>query len=136
MPNRLPSPRSARLTAAALAAGLALSMTAARAQFVAERYHLTESERAELTAGRDHLQKTLDALEEQSRKTGKPAADRIPDARIYLDAVDRDLRQDLFFSARNANDARACLKEGEARADALGQGQAPWERRPGVAALG
>src|SRR5437879_2960273 len=96
-----------------------LAAGAARAQFVAQRYQLSQAERTELAAGRDHLRMAVDALAAQSRKSGQPKAEQIPDAEIYLDAVDRSLRQELFFSPQQVTQARACLKEGEERAAAL-----------------
>lgn len=106
------------------------------AQFGDQRYMLTDGERQELSAGRDQLRKTVDALREQSRRTGKPRADQLPDVEIYLDAVDRNLGQNLFFSKANADQAKSCLKEGESRAAALKNGETPWERQKGTVVLG
>lgn len=108
----------------------------ARAQWVAQRYMPTEAERQELTAGLAELRKSLAALQEQAARTGKPRADQIPDAEIYVDAVDRNLRQNLFFQPRYVELARACLKEGAARIAALRDGKAPWERQNGLVVFG
>jgi hypothetical protein len=74
--------------------------TPSSAQFQTGRYTLTAAEKTSLTEGRDHLQQAMDALKEQSSKTGKPSADPLLDAEIFLSAVDLSLRQDLFFSNR------------------------------------
>ncbi|MBM3459836.1 MAG: hypothetical protein FJX77_15050, partial [Armatimonadetes bacterium] len=119
--------------------GIALTALAPRdtaAQFVADRYPLTEAEKQELTAGRDRLREALAGLKEQSVRTGSPRADQIPDAEIYLEAVDRALRQSLFFAARDAAAARELVKEGRSRAAALARGEAPWERRTGLVSFG
>jgi hypothetical protein len=115
---------------------LAGSVPASRAQFVAQRYTLTEAERQELTAGRDHLRAAIEGLKEQARRSGRPRAEQLPDVEIFLDAVDRNLGQNLFFSATNVTQARALLKEGEERAAALAEGKAPWERQTGVVVFG
>ncbi|MCC2672857.1 MAG: Prolyl oligopeptidase family protein, partial [Armatimonadetes bacterium] len=118
-----------------LAGSLALC-GAVRAQFLDQRYKLTSEERRELAAGRDRLQKAIAALKDQSIRTGQPTAFQIPDAEIYFEALDRNLRQDLFFASSSVEQARACLKEGEARAAALKEGKAPWDRQTGFLNLG
>src|SRR6185369_12351647 len=82
------------------------------AQFQTGRYTLTAEEKTPLMEGRDHLQQAMSALKEQARKTGKPSADQIPDAEIFLNAVDLSLRQNLFFSKQSVTQANACLREG------------------------
>ena len=108
----------------------------ANAQFQKERYTLTADERQELTQGRDHLRQELTALREQKGATDKTLAPMLPDVEIFLDAVDRNLQQDLFFSKQNVAQAKACLTEGESRLTALRDGKMPWLRQAGVVVLG
>lgn len=114
----------------------ALLSGAVWAQFLDGRYTLTEAESQELRAGRDRLRQAIAGLKEQSLRTRIPTAEQIPDVEIYLDAVDRNLRQSLFFSRASVDQARACLKEGEARAAALARGNAPWLHQKGFITLG
>ncbi|MGV3720973.1 MAG: prolyl oligopeptidase family serine peptidase [Actinomycetota bacterium] len=109
---------------------------AAHAQFVEQRYALTAPERQELVAGRERLAASVSQLKAQSARTGVPTAEQIPDAEIYLDAVDRNLRQNLFFAASSVAQARDCLKAGTARVEALKTGKAPWEKQTGYVTLG
>jgi len=109
---------------------------AAHAQFLEQRYALTDAERLELATGRDALARAVTALKAQSARAGVPAADAIPDAEIYLDAVDRNLRQNLFFAANGVAQARECLKAGVERATALTEGKMPWMRQSGYLTLG
>lgn len=115
---------------------LLLASPPSHAQFQPEKYTLTADEKQQLTSGRDHLKSEVDALRVQSVKTGKPTADLLPDVEIYLDAVDRNLQQDLFFSKANVQQALSCLKDGEARATALTEGKSPWTHQTGVLVLG
>jgi poly(3-hydroxybutyrate) depolymerase len=107
----------------------------ANAQFKSPIYTLTESERRELTSGRDELGKSIDALKASLRNQRTLAA-RIPDAEIYFEAVDRNLRQKLLFGAGQVKQARACLAEGRKRVDALSRGETPWLHKTGVVLLG
>ncbi len=114
----------------------ACCLSTARAQFVDQRYLLAEGERLELSVGRDRLQRRLVALKTQAEQTGTPKPEQIPDAEIYLDGVDRCLRQNLFFAAQNVAQARACLREGDARVTALMRGETPWTQKTGPVVLG
>jgi len=129
--------RSRNRRLALLAFNFWLLPSFALAQFVPQRYSLTDAERSELTAARDRLQQQMRALAEQSRRTGTPRADQLPDAEIYVDGLDRTLRQELFFATRDVANAQAVIKEGEARIAALKGGQAPWEStKSGIVVLG
>ncbi len=119
-----------------LAVALSLWGGSARAQFDPGKYVLTAEERQTLTQGRDHLRQRVQELREQSRKTGTPRLEALPDVEIYLDAVDRNLDQNLFFVKGNVGQAQACLKEGETRVDALLTGKTPWLEQTGVVILG
>ena len=115
----------------------ALCAKPVQAQFQAERYPLTMEERQQLTQGRDHLKQRIAKLEYLSHiKTTFSIIDPLPDVEIFLDAVDRNLEQNLFFAKGNVGQALALLKEGEARADALQEGKKPWMRQTGVVLLG
>lgn len=117
---------------------LALGARPVQAQFQPERYTLSAEERQQLTQGRDHLRQHIVELRGQARPgtQKKTVPDRLLDVEIFLEAVDRNLEQNLFFAKGNAGQALACLKEGEARADALAAGQAPWLIKTGVVLLG
>jgi predicted esterase len=126
---------SAALICAAAVSGL-LPACPAKAQFQQNVYKPSALERAELEAGRNHLRREIGALRDQAHATGKPAEALLPDVEIYLDAVDRNLAQELFFSRQNFEQARQCLRDGEARAAELKGGDAPWTRQTGVVVLG
>lgn len=108
----------------------------AGAQFQSGLYTPTEAERTALSQGRDRLRAAVADLRARSRDTGKPEPDLLPDVEIYLDAVDRNLEQRLFFSKRNFDQATQCLQEGESRAASLRDGKTPWTRQTGVVVLG
>lgn len=99
-------------------------------QFAADRYLPSGAELAELKLGRTRLARTVDVL----RRSADAGA--LPDVEIYLDAVDRLLRQNLFFSSQNVLQARRCLEEGARRADQLLLGQRPWLEAGGFLVLG
>ena len=113
-----------------------LSPAPSSAQFQANVYTPPDADRSVVAQGRDHLRQVVSDLRQQSRKTGTPEAALLPDVEIYLDAVDRNLAQNLFFSRQNFEQARLCLQEGESRASALKEGKAPWTRQTGVVVLG
>jgi len=105
------------------------------AQFQANTYVPKEAESAALAAARDHLMQSVMALRKHI-SADKAASSLLPDIEIFLDAVDRNLAQDLFFSKQNFEQAFACLKEGEARAADLESGRRPWLHQTGVVVLG
>jgi len=117
---------------------IAIGMTAgpSNAQFQTNLYSPTEAERAALVESCDHLRKEVMALRSRSAATHKPDAYMLPDVEIYLDAVERNLAQNLFFSKQNFDQAKLCLQEGETRAEELKSGNAPWIRQTGVVVLG
>ncbi len=121
-----------------LGAVLALWAGPMQAQFQPERYALSVEERQQLTQGRDHLRQRIANLRAEAlqRPQTKMAADFLPDVEIFADAVARNLEQNLFFAKANVGQGLACLKEGEARADALQEGKTPWRQQTGVVALG
>lgn len=104
---------------------------AAQAQFTSEIYHLTDAEQKELRSGCDKLGAEIAELKRSVVETS-PLAARLPDAEIYFEAVDRNLRLGSFFGARQVEQARACLKEGRARVEALKHGETPWTHVSGA----
>jgi poly(3-hydroxybutyrate) depolymerase len=112
-----------------------LTTRVARGQFSSPIYALTDAEHRELSDGRDELGKSIDALKARLGNNADLAA-RIPDAAIYFEAVDRNLRQKLFFGAGQVKQARACLAEGRRRVEALLRGQTPWLQKSGIVLLG
>jgi predicted esterase len=102
----------------------------AAGQFDTRRYALTGEERTTLETGLSVLRSRLEAL--KLPKTD----DRRADVEIYLDAVERNLQQGLFFDKRNYQNALACLQEGQNRASELAAGRASWRRQSGVVVLG
>jgi hypothetical protein len=118
---------------------LALGGGPVQAQFQTEKYTLTAEERQQVTQGRDHLKQRVMELRAHIRPSGAEewtAPDPLPDVEIFLDAVDRNLEQNLFFAKGNVAQALALLKEGESRADALQTGKTPWLEQTGVVPLG
>ena len=60
----------------------------------------------------------------------------LPDVEIFLKAVDWPLRYNEFFNVNQVGTAKALLKEGLARAEALRSGQAPWTTATGLVVRG
>jgi hypothetical protein len=120
-----------------LGALLSLGAVPVQAQFQANLYTLTAEERQQLTQGRDHLKQRIAELRaKRLSEHGRTVPDPLPDVEIFLDAVDRNLEQNLFFAKGNVGQALTLLKEGESRADALQAGKAPWLLQTGVMLLG
>jgi hypothetical protein len=107
---------------------------AARAQFTSTIYTLSSQEQAELTRGRDDLGKRIAAV--KSLADTPVVLERVADAEIYFEAVDRNLRQNSFFGPGQVKQARACLAEGHKRIEALLRGETPWLQKSGVILLG
>lgn len=129
--------RHLRRSVLGLGAMLVLGTGSAQAQFQTERYTLTAEERQQLTQGRDHLKQRIAELRaKRLGASGRTVPDLLPDVEIFLDAVDRNLEQNLFFAKGNVGQGLALLKEGESRADALQAGKAPWLQQAGVVLLG
>src|SRR5579863_7342530 len=72
--------------------------------------------RAKLQAGLDRLGKSLETLK---------ANPLVPDVLVFHKAVRFALEGNEFFNVNEFEKARAALKEGQARADALARGEAP-----------
>ena len=83
--------------------------------------------RAELQAGLDRLGKTIETLKDNPL---------LPDVLVFHKAVRFALEGNEFFNANEFEKARAALREGQARADALAHGEAPWTRQTGLLVRG
>jgi Prolyl oligopeptidase family len=79
--------------------------------------------RAELQSGLDRLGKSLEPLK---------ANPLLPDVLVFHKAVSFALEGNEFFNVNEFEKARAALKEGQARADALAHGEAPWTKQTGL----
>ncbi len=90
--------------------------------------------KAELTAGTAALGKEIEALRESLK--AKPALlALLPDVQIYHNAVRYALEDDILTSTNQFNSARALLKTGHERANALKSGNAPWNTKASLLAL-
>ena len=83
--------------------------------------------RDDLQAALDRLGKSIESLK------GNPL---LPDVLVFHKAVRFALEGNEFFNANEFEKARNLLKEGQARADALARGDAPWARQTGLVVRG
>src|ERR1700729_296424 len=83
--------------------------------------------RMELQARLDQLGKSVEALK------GNPL---LADVLVFHKAVRFALEGNEFFNANEFEKARSILKEGQARADALAHGDAPWTKQTGLVVRG
>ncbi|WP_165074129.1 prolyl oligopeptidase family serine peptidase [Paludisphaera rhizosphaerae] len=96
---------------------------------------IPDADRAALQAGADALAKKIDGLRGSLKDRPKLLA-LLPDVQIFQIAVDSALRYGEFFDVKEVPGAKALLKEGEARAEALGRGEAPWDSATGLVVRG
>jgi hypothetical protein len=89
--------------------------------------------RAEFEESLGRLRKKIDLLE-ASKVEG--VRDLLPDVEVFYKAVHDALAYQEFFEEKEFDKARAVLKEGYERADALARGDAPWTRRTGLLVRG
>ncbi len=93
------------------------------------------ADREALQAGVNDLGKEIDALRVALKD--KPALlDLLPDVQIYYNAVRYALAYNEFYNVKETGTARAFLKEGHERAEALRDGKAPWTTATGLIARG
>ncbi len=92
-------------------------------------------DRKELESSLDSLGAAIRGLEEKAAKDRK-TADLLPDVQIYHKAVHDALTYREFFNARDIPKAKTLLKEGQARAASLAEGQAPWTSQTGLLVRG
>lgn len=83
---------------------------------------LTDTERAELTAGAAALRAEIDALKPSDPKL----AALLPDVEVFHKAVDWALRYDEVMAPKDIAYARTLLVKGRERAVQLRDGKAPW----------
>jgi hypothetical protein len=93
------------------------------------------ADRAELTAGIDALGKEIEALKEALKDRPTLRA-LLPDVQIYHNAVRYALKYDEFFQPGEIAVAKAHLKQGMERAQALRAGKAPWATGTGLVVRG
>ncbi len=95
------------------------------------------ADRAELQAGVEELGKEIDDL--RTALKDKPTLlELLPDVQIYYNAVRYPLTCNEFYgdAAKQVATARAFLKQGHERAQALRDGKAPWTTATGLLARG
>lgn len=92
-----------------------------------------DTDKAELQAGIDELGKEIAAL--RSSLKGK-LAELLPDVQVYHNAVRYALQHNEFYNAKEIPVAKALLKQGMERAQALKQGKAPWTTATGLVVRG
>ena len=88
---------------------------------------VSAADRATLEAGLARLKQSMDRL---------GANPLLPDVLIYHKAVRFALEGDEFFKPAEVERAKELLAAGQARADALAQGQAPWNTATGLVVRG
>ena len=92
---------------------------------------ISETDRTELEKGVTDLNKEIELA--RMELGARPALlDLLPDAQIYLKAVDWALRYNEFYRTNEIQTARQLLTEGMARVRALREGQAPWASATGL----
>ncbi len=92
-------------------------------------------DRAELESGLSALGKAIEGLAEKAKKDSR-TAELLPDVQIFHKAVHDALTYGEFFNARDIPKAKSLLKEGQARAALLAEGQAPWTSQTGLIVRG
>ena len=96
---------------------------------------LTDTERAELTAGAAALRSEIDAAGRELANNPKLLA-LLPDAEIFHKAVDWALRYDEFMAPKEIAYARTLLTKGRERLTQLRAKQAPWLDATGLIVRG
>lgn len=96
---------------------------------------VSADDRKELESGLASLGSAIDRLVEKAKKDAR-TAELLPDVLIYQKAVHDALTYREFFNARDIPKAKALLREGQARADSLADGQAPWTSQTGLVVRG
>ena len=93
------------------------------------------ADRKELEAGVAELGQRIDGLRE-TLKHKPQLLELLPDVQIFHNAARYALKYNEFFDAGQVAQARALLREGMERADALAQGHAPWSTVPDLVVRG
>ena len=94
---------------------------------------IPETDRIEL---QDRLADLNASIEQLRQRDEPPVAGLLPDVEIFARAVEQALEFDGFYAPRDLENARQLLEEGQARAERLGAGDAPWTRQTGLVVRG
>lgn len=98
---------------------------------------ISDTARAELTAGATALQQEIQALERHlADPTRASLAALLPDVEVFHKAVDWALRYNEFFDLKQIETARQLLATGRERARQLRAGSAPWTEATGTVIRG
>src|ERR1051325_2014979 len=96
---------------------------------------ISDTDRGELGEGVAQLAREIEGLRGEFRN--KPRLlELLPDVQIYHKAVQWALEYNEFFKTNEVGVARALLKQGMERAQALREGQAPWITATGLVVRG
>jgi dienelactone hydrolase len=122
-------------TVAALGDGAADNVPVNVRRIPALGIEVKADDKTELESGLTALDASIGKLKEREFRDGK-VKDRLPDVQIYAKAVRDALTYREFFDPKDVVKAKALVKKGQARADALLAGQAPWEDETGLVVRG
>ena len=93
---------------------------------------VSETDRKDLEAGLKRLSESIEKL----RGTLGNRVQLLPDVQIFHEAVRVALQYNEFFKPEEIYRAKDLLRQGQNRADALAQGQAPWATETGLVVRG
>ena len=96
---------------------------------------IAENTRTELQNGAAALNRQIDSLRKSLAKKTE-LLDLLPDVEIYSKAVDWAVRYRQLYRKSDINIARELLKQGQARANHLREGTAPWLSETGLVVRG
>ena len=88
---------------------------------------VSDKDRGDLDAGLAKLNASIQGLR---------GSTLLPDIEIFHEAVRYALQYNEFFAPEDVGRAKELLREGQARADQLAQGQSPWTSSPGLVVRG
>jgi len=82
------------------------------------------------------LEKLEASIQQLERKNDRWVTDLLPDVKIYHKAVRDAVKYDEIFTIKEVGKAKSLLKQGQERADQLGEGVAPWINAEGLVVRG
>ena len=94
-----------------------------------------EADKSKLTTALQKLRATIDEAAKAQAKNPK-LADLLPDVEVYYKATDWALRFNEMFNIKDIKTAAEQLAEGQARAEQLKLGNAPWTKQTGLVVRG
>lgn len=94
---------------------------------------VSSQDRQELDRGLKTLDEKIDRLK---RGGDRRTTDRLPDVEIFRKAVRDALNYDEFFKPADVAEAKTLLKRAAERAEALVEGECPWDRKTGLVVRG